>query len=731
MPFERPLTIEEAIKSVEDRKYLLPAIQREFVWGVDQVEKFFDSIMRKYPIGTFLFWYVEKSQSRKFQFYEFIRNYHEKASFHNKKIEMGSDRDITAVLDGQQRLTALYLGLKGTYAEKLKGKRWENPDAFPVRKLYLNLLSMGEGDCEYIFKFLTEEEAAVSSAKKHWFRVGEILDFQDEYSVSQYVIDKKVGHGDGTAQKLALKTIFTLREVIIKEPNIHYFLEKDEKLDKVLDIFIRVNSGGTQLSYSDLLLSIATAEWKSRDAREEITRFVDEINNIGSGFNIDKDFVLKTCLVLCDFSEIAFKVDNFNAENMAKIESCWDRVTSAIRTTFLFAESLGFNRDNLPSNVALMPICYYIYKNQLSYDAIFSSKFRANLERMHQWLLVTLLKRTYSGTPDNVLRPIRQVLLEDLGDFPFDALVDKLRGGHKSVVFNEDDIDNLLLQEYGTKYAFATLALLYPMLDYKNKFHQDHIFAKSFFTIRSLSAKGLDSAKCEWYLGKVNQLPNLQLMEGPQNLEKSDTEFKNWFNEHYPDGQRQRDYMEKHYIPSNVDCSLQNFEKFFIARARLMRERLVELLQDKNLIGVSGRDEGTNEDENEEQSVETNLVDKVSSERLKEKSIDSIYKNPMPQDKYWEAAKKLVGKTFQTKRGGSFFEITGVDGNLKYKIKKTGSVRSYPQTKIKQFCDHRQNGGEITIASLYAAGLEKDPKAKEYTYAPTIIDEIIKVINLG
>ena len=87
----------------------------------------------------------------------------------------------------------------------------------------------------------------------------------------------------------------------------------------MLNIFIRVNSGGTTLSYSDLLLSIATAQWKNKDARQEITKFVDEINQIGNGFNFDKDFVLKACLVLCDFKDIAFKVDNFNAETMQKL----------------------------------------------------------------------------------------------------------------------------------------------------------------------------------------------------------------------------------------------------------------------------------------------------------------------------------------------------------------------------------------------------------------------------
>ena len=111
--------------------------------------------------------------------------------------------------------------------------------------------------------------------------------------------------------KFASRLLFKLYAVIIKNPLINYFLEEDDSLDKVLNVFIRVNSGGTQLNYSDLLLSIATAQWKDKDAREEINSFVDQTNDIGSGFNINKDFVLKSCLVLGNFKEIAFKVDNF------------------------------------------------------------------------------------------------------------------------------------------------------------------------------------------------------------------------------------------------------------------------------------------------------------------------------------------------------------------------------------------------------------------------------------
>ena len=79
-----------------------------------------------------------------------------------------------------------------------------------------------------------------------------------------------------------------------------YYEENSQEIDKVLDIFIRMNSGGTTLTYSDLLLSLATAKWQNLNAREEIYSLVDELNMIGNGFNFNKDNILKAALVLTD-----------------------------------------------------------------------------------------------------------------------------------------------------------------------------------------------------------------------------------------------------------------------------------------------------------------------------------------------------------------------------------------------------------------------------------------------
>jgi uncharacterized protein with ParB-like and HNH nuclease domain len=118
MAYETPITIKKAIDNIKKRHYVLPSIQREFVWGTDQIETLFDSLMRDYPIGTFLFWKVDKGKIKDFQFYEFLKKYHEKDHRHNLKADLADDEDIIALLDGQQRMTSLYLALVGSYTFK-------------------------------------------------------------------------------------------------------------------------------------------------------------------------------------------------------------------------------------------------------------------------------------------------------------------------------------------------------------------------------------------------------------------------------------------------------------------------------------------------------------------------------------------------------------------------------------------------------------------------------------
>lgn len=580
MSYQTAKTIAEIVNDIHKKKYLLPAIQREFVWNTYQIERLFDSLMQDYPISSFLFWQVEKDKVLDFEFYEFLREFHEKNKRHNPKANVSGEDEVIAVLDGQQRLTSLYVGLKGSFSYKLSKKRWDNELAYPLRKLYLNILSNGneENDFKYEFVFLTAEEAKVRDENHFWYEVGKILDMKEVEKVNEFLLENDIFSAYPKQKGVfANRCLSKLRNIVFDKQTISYYLEKSDKLDKVLNIFIRINSGGTVLSYSDLLLSVATAQWSEKDAREEITKLVDEINNIGSGFNFNKDFVLKVCLVLSDFPDIAFKVDNFNKENMLKIEENWEQISQSIRQAVVLVDRFGFNRETLSSNNALIPIAQYLYikGNPKNFDT--SSHTVQDRKNIQKWLILTLLKKVFGGKPDDIIKGIRDILKKNSDNFPLILIVERFKGSTKSLLFSNEDIENLLQLPYGNSYTFSLLSLLYPSLDFSNKFHVDHIFAKSLFSKNKLRSIGISNEEIDEFQSKFNIVSNLQLLEAIPNIEKQDEEFKTWIERLYSNSTEQSEYKEKHFIPKNIDLGIGNFLIFYNQRKELLVEKIREM----------------------------------------------------------------------------------------------------------------------------------------------------------
>ena len=579
MAYETPLTIAEIVKGIYSNNYVLPSIQREFVWKTTQIEMLFDSLMQDYPIGAFLFWEISKENYSKYEFYHFLKDYHERDNTHNPKANISVNDNVIAVLDGQQRMTSLYIGLKGTYAYRTSHKRWNNSNSFPKRKLYLNLVSPSqESDCRFEFKFLTDDECQ-NGLDCYWFEVGKILDMTSLSAVQAYIINHIMQSYPPKKVEFATGTLSKFFQVVYMAPTISYYKEKTEELDKVLNIFIRVNSGGTVLSYSDLLLSIATAQWENLDARTEITELVDEINLIGRGFNFNKDFVLKASLILSDFPNIAFKADNFNKRNMNIIEEKWGVIKKSIYQAVSLVSSFGYSRETLRANNAVIPIAYYlmVIGNPDSFEL--SVKTVENRRKIQKWFVLSLLKKVFNNAPDGLHMLIRETIVRNgKNDFPLEQIIQYCKGTNKSISFTQDDIDEYLLkQKYGNREILAIFTLLYPSIDFSQKFHIDHIYPKSSFTKRKLLGRGIDNKDIPAYMDAVNDISNLQLLPAIPNIEKQNKDFAEWFEETNITDKDKQEYRHLHYIP-DMEYTYENYLEFIEERKKLLRNKLTEIL---------------------------------------------------------------------------------------------------------------------------------------------------------
>ena len=387
-------TIKETLDEIHRHDLVLPAIQREFVWGTEQICRLFDSLMQGYPFGTFLFWRVSPENSGGFKFFDFVLNYHERDNPHCPPLADMHNRQLTAVLDGQQRLTALNIGLRGSAAWKLPRLWWNNPHAFPEQLLYLDLLwTPGEDDegLEYRFDFRIEQSPSPNG--ECWFPIREVLKMKSGPAMVQW-LNKRLPQEDVDH---AYENLDRLHRIVHNERVVVPYEENGQELDKVLQIFIRMNDGGTPLSHSDMLLSIAVAQWTDHDARKEIHELVDDLNRIGVGFTFSKDLVLKAGLMLSDIGSVGFKVDNFNRENMDIFERNWDDVKRAMTLTVQLVSDFGFSGQNLRAHNAILPIAYYLYLKDPGDSYLTHSRFEKDRRRIRKWLIRSLIEVRYLG----------------------------------------------------------------------------------------------------------------------------------------------------------------------------------------------------------------------------------------------------------------------------------------------------------------------------------------------
>ena len=560
-------TIRDLVTEKIGRHTFLPAIQREYVWNPSQVEKLFDSLMCGYPISSFLFWKIREEKKKDWISYEFIKDFDTEKPHNNEANLDGVNQDIFLVLDGQQRITSLNIGLRGTY--RFFYRKWKKT------RLFLNLLwnKNNENPEELTYQFLFKEDDSIlprTDYPQYWYHVGDILNFEDAEDAKD-AIESKLSNYTEEEQKTAKRLIGKLHSTINVSRIINYYEEKSDEYDKVLEIFIRTNTGGQKLEYSDILLSTATAKWRNLNAREEINTFTDEINKIGAGYNFGKDFVMKGAMYLTEELPIQYKLSSFTQNNLEQIEDNWDDTKDAIRDAITLVSNYGFTDKNLVTKLALLPISQYIqkkkYKNYLTSSDKDNAIDKSNIQK---WLIFVILKNGLGASTDAKLTLMRGIINSNKSTrFPYEEINQKL---HLETSFNDSELENLLQTNYGTRYSYLILSLLYPGRDWKDrKFNEDHIFPQSEFQRKKLKARGYSDEKINQYLSCYNTIGNLELLEEAENKSKNAKPFEDWLKN------RDSNFMDRHLIPQMKDYSFDNFLEFIEQRKALILTKLKQI----------------------------------------------------------------------------------------------------------------------------------------------------------
>ena len=556
-------SIRDVMKGIDGRKMILPALQRDFVWRRKDIVRLFDSLLQGFPINTLMFWEVDDIMNGVMEYYEFLSSKYQESVSTNRIYQVRDNDSKTIVIDGQQRLTSLWISLYGSYTlEKGKNEMY----------LYLNLDAPdNSNDSEddsinstasyYNFRFMTEYKFKNCIANgEHWIRVSDA--YAQNFNAISYILSNQLAENE-----FAIETLEKLLSVFKDENIINAYEIQGEDLDHVLNIFVRTNSGGKPLSKGDLLLSVITVNWAGSNnvnAREYVQDIVNKVAEYG--YKVDKDWVLSCILYILD-KDIKLTASNFDQSTACEIFNAKDEIANSIEAVCKLLNRYGMLERGLTSKLALLPIVYHIFKFNLSrnvkQDYVNGHKQSVDTgiyADMRTWLFRTISTSFFTSGTNEKLKKIQDVQKQhgEKDNYPLSAII----ATDSSLSISDKEISEYMRIE--KKASFPILNIIYSStdgicyLEPAKGYDVDHVHA----------AKNFNGSDDKRY----DTIPNLQLLGYDENRSKNDMSLSEWW-----DGKSPTE-KTKYLQPANFSTDIRDFDMFFENREQMFSEILKKKL---------------------------------------------------------------------------------------------------------------------------------------------------------
>ena len=554
------ITIYEALQNIKNGKYVMPAFQRQYVWSMEQIEKLWDSILLDYPIATFLFWHVNDDNV---SWDTYFCNFLSDVTFDSRKQADSVNYELTginvnmtdtAVLDGQQRLTSLYLSLLGDAYIRQKHARKKNNGGL-VTKLLIELnkskLDVDEEEYnskKYDIKF-SEKVGRLSPTQ---FEIKNILDvkFQDE-TTRDKAIEDAIANVPADSKDYARGILQKLYHKIFVEKLVRYTEIHDMNQDDALEMFVRFNSGGKALKKSEITMSILEAYWPS--AKTEFGKLlVDSYAGFGS------DFIIRSALML--YGDVV--KSNISKQIAEELKNNWSDFKKALKNLEAVLKDMKIEVSRFSSSWnVLLPILYFIYYNP---------EYKNNTEGIRAYLMRAILFTYFqSGTTGKL-----QQMKSNINSYDYEITTDML-DQITDLRVTDGKIEDILNAEKGSRVAGD--ALYYLSRDWTNKnfkYEQDHLHPFDRFD----GSKPVSVSMEDWrrWRGNRNRLPNLQLLEGRSNGSKNDMRLVDYYND--MNDEQKAEFRKQAIIPEGVSLELEQFDDFYEKRKAVLMDRIRALL---------------------------------------------------------------------------------------------------------------------------------------------------------
>ena len=474
------MRVGQMIDDIKAKSLVLPEFQREYVWSKDQAKKLLESLTKEYPVGGLLFWKTTEPPELK-----------------NLKELPSNWGAVQVILDGQQRLTTLYLFLTGEVPPYYTAE----DIATDIRDLYFNV---GDGEFQYFQPVRMRDNP-------RWVKV---VDCFAGNSVNVFSIAKAIAGHDEKAFQLAEEYTFNLKKLTgIKGVDIPtQVVPAEASISEAIDVFDRVNSLGTNLTEAELALTHVTGNWSH--ARRTLKDKMDGLSKRGFGF----DLTFMTRALVCSVTSHAL-FHHIHDAKLPELEDGWAKLSKALDyTTAILPDSAHIHSTgNMSSTNPLIPIVRFLILNGGKFPSDMS--LRSGIH----WLHLAQIHQRYGGQTNSRLE--QDVTIVNREESPWQHLLEQivLQRGRLQVL--ADDLEGrgvghplyrmtlVLAKAHGAVDWFNGIPLTAPT-SRRFGIHSHHIFPVSAL----YSQKGGFSSASYLDRQLVNAIANRAFLTGPTNL---------------------------------------------------------------------------------------------------------------------------------------------------------------------------------------------------------------------
>jgi hypothetical protein len=537
------MEIRQILDGVESLEMVMPEFQREYVWPIEDAKQLLVSMFKGYPTGCLLFWETEDPPAIK-----------------NKAVDINKLGLTKVILDGQQRLTTLYMLIKGDIPPYYTQEDILNDP----RHLYFNVLT---GDFQFYQKSIMESNPLWSSVIKS-FDENEV----DSFDIAESYCEQNEVANFKDISKTIGKNLTVLRSI----PKMIYpilTVPKSADINGAIDVFDRVNSRGTKLTDAELVLTHITGAWPQ--ARRVLKKKMSEMKAKGFDFNLD---LLTRCMVITLTKSALYKKNaklKYSVFTEDDYKSAWNKVSKAFDylIPILMQEGLISSTNDLSTNNALVPIVAYLVEND--------NRFTGNLKyQFLYWMFLALIWSRYSGQTD--ARLDKDIYIINNEEDIIKGLVQEIQDSRGRLEVKESDMEGrtaghplykilYIITKANKAVDWSNGGAIYGTIGDYYSIQSHHIFPQAFLYKNGYDGQNHLDKK------KVNEIANRAFITRDTNYSisaKAPIDYLPVVRETYPKA------LEKQFIPEDPKLWLpENFDEFLLQRRTWIANEINKFLK--------------------------------------------------------------------------------------------------------------------------------------------------------